>query len=135
MGELKISYIILCESDVQIEIGTEQLLAEESIARAIKNSFAKGKRNIELESTTSGKLLIKTEKEVHALTIPKDDFADAITLAEEDAAKRKLMKKGCSGVKLIDIESIPVHVENSADQTKAGRKNMNEATGKQEQKG
>ena len=34
----------------------------------------------------------------------KDDFADLLSLAEEDATSRKLFKKECVGIELVDIE-------------------------------
>ena len=37
--------------------------------------------------------------------IEKDDFADALTLAEEDARRRKLVRKTCERIELVDIKS------------------------------
>ena len=35
----------------------------------------------------------------------KDDYADVLVLAEEDATAKKIFKKDCSMVELVDIET------------------------------
>ena len=48
---------------------------------------------------------IKTQKEVHTFMTSKNDFADLLELAEEDARSNKYLKKECDGVELVDIET------------------------------
>ena len=40
------------------------------------------------------------------MTVSKNDFADLLELAEEDARKHKRLKKECDGVELVDILTI-----------------------------
>ena len=105
-GTIMVTYKILCKADLNKEITLEKLLANEKIAKVIKSEFAKGFRNIGLitnDSTCSFK--IETIKELHSFEVSKDDFADILVLAEEDAATKKLIKKDCERVELIDIQT------------------------------
>lgn len=104
-GEMMISYIVLCENDMEVTVTLADLLQDEKIARAIKNAYAKGKRDIEAVVDEPGAMTIKNKKNVQTVTIPKDGFMDALTLAEEDARKKKLLKKGCERVEIVDIET------------------------------
>ncbi len=105
-GTIMVTYKILCKADLNKEIRLEKLLANEKIAKIIKSEFAKGFRNIELlASDTTSSLHIQTLKELHSFEVNKDDFADILVLAEEDAATKKLLKKDCERVELINIET------------------------------
>ena len=74
--------------------------------KAIKGEFAKGLRNIELTTQSEeASLKISTIKDVHTFEVFKDDFADILTLAEEDATAKKLLKKDCDRVELVNIET------------------------------
>lgn len=104
---MRVTYKILCNGDLNREVSLEELLANEKIAKAIKSEFAKGVRNIALLSTdTDASLKIETTKELHSFEVTKDDFADILVLAEEDAATKKLLKKDCERVELVDIETL-----------------------------
>jgi hypothetical protein len=103
-GELIIKYIVLCDNDLNVTVTLADLLKDEKIARAIKNAYAKGKRDIEALVEAPGAMTIKNKKPVHTLTIPKDSFMDALTLAEEDARANKRLKKGCDRIELVDLE-------------------------------
>ena len=105
-GELMIKYIVLCEGDLEVTVTLADLLKEETIAKAIKNAFAKGKRDIEAVIGEPGSMTIKNKKTVQTVTIPKDHFMDALTLAEEDAKSKKLLKKGCEQIEIVDIETL-----------------------------
>jgi len=106
-GTMRVTYKILCNGDLNREVSLEELLANEKIAKAIKSEFAKGVRNIALLSTdTDASLKIETTKELHSFEVTKDDFADILVLAEEDAATKKLLKKDCERVELVDIETL-----------------------------
>ena len=102
-GIMKVTYTVLCESDVSKEINLEEILGSEKVVKAIKSEFAKGLRNIILSASENTTITIKTEKEHFGFTASKNDFADLLELAEEDARKNKRLKKGCDGVELIDI--------------------------------
>ena len=105
-GKILVTYKILCKSDFNLEVTLEQLLANEKVAKAIKSEFAKGIRNIALNTKSNEcKLNIETQKELYQFEARKDDFADLVTLAEEDANARKLNKKDCIGVELVDMET------------------------------
>jgi len=102
-----VTYKILCNGDLNKEISLEELLLNEKVVKAIKSEFAKGFRNIALLSnTTDASLKIETTKELHSFEVTKNDFADILVLAEEDAATKKLLKKDCERVELVDIETL-----------------------------
>jgi len=105
-GEMMISYIVLCEGDLDLTVTLAELLEHESIVRAIKNVYAKGKREIETAVGEAGTLTLKNSRTVQRVAIAKDDFMDALTLAEEDAKAKKLLKKGCERIEIVDIETV-----------------------------
>lgn len=105
-GSMKITYTVLCDNDLEITLTMAQMLENEKVLKAIKSAFAPQTRNIELTALCDEALKITTQKEEYSFEIPKDDFADALTLAEEDAKKHKRTKKGCERVQLVDIETI-----------------------------
>jgi hypothetical protein len=49
---------------------------------------------------------LATEKELYTFEVSKNDFADILDLAEENAKSRKLYKKECDRVEIIDIETV-----------------------------
>jgi len=106
-GKIMVTYKILCKTDFNLEITIEQLLANEKVAKVIKSEFAKGIRNIDFAFKNSDcKLKIETDKELYQFEASKNDFADLVSLAEDDATSRKLNKKDCVGIELVDIEII-----------------------------
>ena len=105
-GKIMITYKILCDSDFNQEISLKELLKNEKVARAVKSEFAKDYRNISLHAFEDVKVSIETTKELYTVEVSKNDFADLLTLAEEDANNKKLLKKECSRVELVDIETI-----------------------------
>lgn len=105
-GNILVTYKVVCKNDFNLELSLEKLLKNEKVAKVIKSEFAKGIRNIELfTKENSSKINIETIKELHEFEVDKDDFADLITLAEEDANSKKLMKKDCSHIELVNIET------------------------------
>lgn len=106
-GKMVVTYKILCKNDFNLELSLQKLLSNEKIAKAIKSEFAKGLRNIDLfTKENDAKIKIETQKELYQFEVNKDDFADLITLAEEDAKVRKLAKKDCVDIELVNIETI-----------------------------
>ncbi len=106
-GTIVVTYKIVCKSDFNLELTLQKLLENEKIAKAIKSEFAKGIRNIELlTKDNNSKIRIETTKELYQFEVNKNDFADLISLAEEDATSRKLMKKDCSHIELVDIKTL-----------------------------
>lgn len=103
---MKVSYIVLCENDVNQSLNLSELLKNEKVERAIKSEFAKGLRNLVLSVSEETTLFIKTQKEVFEFTVNKNDFADLLELAEEDARKHKRIKKECESIELVDIITI-----------------------------
>ena len=105
-GTILVTYKILCKADLNKEISLEKLLANEKIARLIKSEYAKGFRNLTLlDGGVQSSVKIETIKELHTFEVAKDDFADILDLAEEDAQNKKLIKKDCDRVELVDIET------------------------------
>lgn len=106
-GKIVVTYKIVYKNDFNLELTLNKLLANEKVARAIKNEFAKGVRNLDLfTKDINSKIVIETKKELYELEVNKDDFADLLTLAEEDATTRKLIKKDHSHIELVNIETI-----------------------------
>ena len=103
---MKVSYKMLCDGDVYNEVRLSEILQNEKVAKAIKSEFAKGLRNIALSTSEDLKIEISTKKEIFEFEAEKKDFADLIELAEEDAREHKRIKKGCSGVELVDFVTI-----------------------------
>ncbi len=105
-GNIAVSYKILCDSDLNANVTLQELLLNEKVSKAIKSEFAKGFRNIELNTESKeASLRVETTKELYTFEVSKDDFADILDLAEEDATARKLFKKDCSRVELVDIQT------------------------------
>jgi hypothetical protein len=106
-GTMNITYKILCNNDTDMTISLDDLLNNEKIVKAIKSEFGKGVRNIALSSDDKAALLVlATEKELYNFEVSKNDFADLLELAEENAKGRKLFKKECDRVEIVDIETI-----------------------------
>ncbi|WP_345993979.1 hypothetical protein [Sulfurimonas sp. HSL-1716] len=105
-GNIVVTYKILCETDLNKEITIKELLQNEKIAKTIKSEFAKGYRNITLSSDIDAAVKIETSKELHTVEVSKNDFADLLVLAEEDANNKKLLKKDCERVELVNIETL-----------------------------
>ena len=105
-GLIEVSYTVMCKNDVGTEVKLSELLANEKVAKAIKSEFAKGLRNLTLSSKENTEIYIKTAKEVFTFTVSKNDFADILELAEEDARKHKRLKKECDGVALVNMVTI-----------------------------
>ena len=106
-GKIMVTYKILCKNDFNLELTLEKLLANDKVSKAIKSEFAKGIRNIDLLTKDgASKVKIETTKELYQFEVNKDDFADLITLAEEDAKVRKLTKKDCVDIELVNIETM-----------------------------
>jgi len=105
-GKILVTYKILCKNDFNLEITLEKLLENEKVAKVIKSEFAKGIRNIDLNIKHKDcKIKLETQKELYQFETSKNDFADLVSLAEEDANSRKLFKKDCVGIELYDIET------------------------------
>lgn len=96
----------MCKNDVSKELCLSDILANEKVEKAIKSEFAKGLRNLVLSHKEETEVFLKTQKEVFEMTVSKNDFADLLELAEEDARKHKRIKKECDGVELVDILTI-----------------------------
>jgi len=105
-GMIKVSYTVMCKNDVNNEITLSSLLKNEKVMKAIKSEFATGLRNLALSSKEEATVHIKTQKEVFGFEVSKNDFADLLELAEEDARRHKRFKKECDGVELVDIVTI-----------------------------
>jgi len=106
-GTIMVTYKILCNGDLNKEVSLSDLLLNEKVAKAIKSEFAKGLRNIALLArSTDASIGIETTKDLHSFEATKNDFADLLVLAEEDAAAKKLLKKDCDRVELVDIETL-----------------------------
>ena len=103
---IKVSYTVMCKNDVNVEVSLSEILANEKVEKAIKSEFAKGLRNLVLTCKEETPIAIKTKKEVFEVVVSKNDFADLLELAEEDARKHKRIKKECDGVELVDILTI-----------------------------
>ena len=106
-GTMNITYKVLCQKDTNKEITIDALLNNEKVLKVIKSEFGKGVRNLMLTSDDKAALLtLATEKELYRFEVSKNDFADILDLAEDDAKSRKLLKKECDRVEIVDIETV-----------------------------
>jgi len=106
-GKIMVTYRVLCSGDLNKEVTLNELLSNEKVMKVIKSEYAKGFRNIVVNSNdVDAKIKIETQKEVYTFEVEKDDFADILVLAEEDASARKLLKKECQRVELVDIQTL-----------------------------
>ena len=106
-GKLNVTYKLICDNDIHKEFSLKEILENEKIVKLLKSEFAKGIRNLELSTDAyNSTILLSTQKELYHFEAEKKDFADLIELAEEDAKKRKLFKKGCEAIELIDFITI-----------------------------
>ena len=106
-GMIKVTYRVICNNDVNQVISLTDILGNEKIEKAIKSEFAKGLRNIVIAGgSLESHIILQTAKEIFEFTVTKNDYADLLELAEEDAQKHKRIKKECEGVELIDILTI-----------------------------
>ena len=106
-GTIMVTYKILCNADLNKELTLQELFSNEKVAKVIKSEFAKGFRNLTLlPSEEKDSFKIETLKELHSFEVNKDDFADILVLAEEDAANKKLIKKDCDRVELVNLETL-----------------------------
>lgn len=104
---MMVTYRILCKADINKEISIQDILSNEKIAKVIKSEYAKGIRNITLLSDVKDvSVKIESDKKLYSFEVEKDDFADLLVLAEEDASSKKLIKKDCDRVELVDIETL-----------------------------
>jgi len=105
-GKIEVTYTLVCDKDTHKEITIEEIVSNEKIVKLLKSEFAKGIRNLEISSSGESKVVLKTEKKLYTFTAEKQDFADLIELAEEDARLNKRLKKGCQAVEIIDFITI-----------------------------
>ena len=105
-GMIKVSYTVMCRNDVSQALNLADMLVNEKVMKAIKSEFATGLRNLAVSQKEDTLVYIKTQKEIFEFTASKNDFADLLELAEEDAKKNKRLKKECDGVELVDIITI-----------------------------
>jgi len=105
-GMIQVYYTVMCRNDVSKEVAIHELLTNEKVMKAIKSEFASGLRNLALAHKEETTVYIKTQKEVFEFLTSKNDFADLLELAEEDARKHKRIKKECDGVELVDIITV-----------------------------
>ena len=103
---INVMYTVMCKNDVSKSLSLTAIFSNEKVVRAIKSEFAKGLRNLVISHKEEAEIFLKTEKEIFEMTVDKNDFADLLELAEEDARKHKRIKKECDGVELVDILTI-----------------------------
>jgi hypothetical protein len=106
-GCIMVTYKILCSTDLRVEISLQELLKNENIFKSIKSEFAKGSRNLAFSSNADAIVRLETIRKTYSFEVSKDDYADILTLAEEDAKNKKLFKKDCERVELVDMETLP----------------------------
>ncbi len=106
-GNIEVTYKIVNNKDLNLTLSLQELLKNEKIVKTIKSEFAKGFRNIDIQidQELSDKFKLETIKEHHSFIVSKDDFADIVSLAEDDATSKKLLKKD-SFIELVDIKTL-----------------------------
>jgi outer membrane lipoprotein-sorting protein len=105
-GTILVTYKILCNADLDVEVSLKELLENEQVLKSIKSVYAKGLRNVEVSSYPEALIKLETQRNTYTFEVSKDDYADLLSLAEEDAKNKKLLKKDCERVELVDIETL-----------------------------
>lgn len=106
-GIINVTYQLICDNDTYEEITLQQILDNEKVIKLLKSEFAKGVRNLSLTANDGdSKIILSTEKKLYTFEAQKKDFADLLELAEEDAKARKLFKKGCEAVAIVDFVTL-----------------------------
>ncbi len=106
-GKLNVTYQLICDNDSYEEVSLNEILKNEKVVKLLKSEYAKGVRNLALSTNNADtNIILSTEKERYSFEAEKKDFADLIELAEEDAKMRKLFKKGCQAVEIVDFETL-----------------------------
>jgi len=105
-GQVKVKYKIVCKGDINQEITLEELLQNEKVFKAIKSAYSSGKKEITIAAIGEGKIKMEAKKEIFELIVDKNDFADLLDLAEEDARKHKRFKGVCQQIELVDYETL-----------------------------
>lgn len=106
-GKLNVTYQLICENDVEKEISIIEILKNEKIIKLLKSEYAKGLRNLDITTDdNTATIILQSQKEFYEFETDKKDFADLIELAEENAKERKLFKKGCQEIALVDFVTI-----------------------------
>jgi len=102
-GLLELTYVIEDPDGKQNE-DLSSLLKLDLVQKAIIKSL-KGKRNTSLFfEDVSGSVTLSSRSEKFFLTINKNDYADALSLIEDDAVANKRLSKN-KVVTLIDIQT------------------------------
>jgi hypothetical protein len=104
-GTIMVTYKILCDADLNLEVSLQELLQNEQILKSIKLVYAKGLRNINFSSSSDALVKIETQRKTYNFEVSKNDYADILSLAEEDAKNKKLLKKECDRIELVNIET------------------------------
>lgn len=104
-GKIKVSYALICDNDTHQELTIQELLKNEKIIKLLKSEFSKGVRNLNITHHGEAKIILSTQKEIFEFNAEKKDFADLLELAEEDAKAKKLLKKGCQAVEIVDFST------------------------------
>ncbi|MDH5465362.1 MAG: hypothetical protein OEW60_06995 [Thiovulaceae bacterium] len=105
-GTIIVTYTIICDNDVNKEIDINEVFKNEKFLALFKREYAKGLRNVSLDfENLKGTIAIEKERPTYTCKIDKDDFADALSLAEDDAKSKKLLKGNCQMVELLDIKT------------------------------
>lgn len=105
-GNVKVSYKVLCDNEKDQELSLSDLFTNANVKKAIKSAFTNGRKNITISYSDDVKVLIAPERKIHELIISKEDaLMDMLSLCEDDAKKKKNLKKGCERVEIVDFET------------------------------
>jgi len=105
-GSVKVFYKVLCDNEKSHEIYLNDLLEHNGIKKAIKSAFTSGRKDIDITcSDDDVKIFIEPHRDIHEMIIAKNDIQDMLSLAEEDAKKKRKLKKGCERIDIVDFET------------------------------
>lgn len=106
-GNVKVSYKVLCDNEKDQELSLSDIFSHANVKKAIKSAFTNGRKNITIDFEKDIKIAITPERVIHELIISKEDaLMDMLTLCEDDARKKKKVKKGCERVEIVDFETV-----------------------------
>lgn len=103
IGKIIVSYVVEKLDDFN-EMDISDLLKVDSIKKLIIKEMG-AKRTASLDvGKVSGKVIVSNRSEVYTMELDKNDFADALSFAEDDAKNKKRLG-GQKVVTLIDLKT------------------------------
>ena len=101
-GTMKATYKVLCDNDINVEVTIGDIFNDEDVMKVVRRKFAKSSKPME-QSLAAEKIVLTSLKQTYECEFPKEQYLDTLEICEEDARSKKLLKKGCDRIEVVDI--------------------------------